>query len=494
MAGWSPVWSWCWTMSVRPKSPFPLANKCLRAAMAACNCRHSSLVGCGAARFTNPFTSSLSSRLFLELAPGSARTRSAMATTSPFSMWIGSVPVLANQMLLSCSTSTIPRTGHSPNGPGPFTIPLALGVGTITLTCVTVCGASVADPTARTARVSSVTALTSVTEWMVHGRRSPMCPFPVPARSGRYTAPSHGRTMSSCAIAKSFPNIPSSSLLSVTMKLHFMTRVPRVTVSRALHRHSSARPSTEHSRPQYLVSSSSARPHFLHVRAARMDTPDPVSTRKLTPFPSIRPGRYSPFPTMTDSSVLGSRVYCDSGDCPFPKTELLQLDPSLLLAVPASVLRSPSRGRRGRSWCPEVEPEGGIVHGGLRLDTLPLPFFFEEYLGICLHARGHHCSVQRRSNTAATSVTTVPLSVCYRGAKPLGPCGCSNFVPCGWPFGHARGVRGPKSTVPSSAILIGSVAAERSYRALGTLAPGFPILVGGLWDRGLMLVLCPFFL
>ena len=61
-----------------------------------------------------------------------------------------------------------------------------------------------------------------------------------------------------------------------------MTRVPRVTVSRALPRHSSARPSTEHSGPQYLVSPSSARPHFLHVRAAKMDTPDPVSTRKLT--------------------------------------------------------------------------------------------------------------------------------------------------------------------------------------------------------------------
>ena len=46
-------------------------------------------------------------------------------------------------------------------------------------------------------------------------------------------------------------------------------------------------------------------------------------------------------------------------------------------------------------------------------------------------------------------------------------------------FGHARGVRGPKSTVPSSAILVGSVAAERSYRGLGTLAPEFPILGGG---------------
>ena len=77
-------------------------------------------------------------------------------------------------------------------------------------------------------------------------------------------------------------------------------------------------------------------------------------------------------------------------------------------------------------------------------------------------------------------MTTVPLSVCYRGAKPLGPCvRTSNFVPCEWPVGHARGVRGPKSTLPSSAILVGSVAAEPSYRALGTLVPTFPILGGG---------------
>ena len=75
-----------------------------------------------------------------------------------------------------------------------------------------------------------------------------------------------------------------------------------------------------------------------------------------------------------------------------------------------------------------------------------------------------------------------------------------------------RGVRGPKSTVPSSAILVGSVAAEQLYRALGTLTPGFPIPGGGggggggmgggvgggggrgLRDQGLMLALYPFFL
>ena len=42
-----------------------------------------------------------------------------------------------------------------------------------------------------------------------------------------------------------------------------------------------------------------------------------------------------------------------------------------------------------------------------------------------------------------------------------------------------RGVRGPKSTVSSSAILFGSVAAERSYHVLGTLTPEFPVPGGG---------------
>ena len=48
--------------------------------------------------------------------------------------------------------------------------------------------------------------------------------------------------------------------------------------------------------------------------------------------------------------------------------------------------------------------------------------------------------------------------------------------------------------VPSSAILVGSVAAERSYRALGTLTPGLPVPGGGGGGGVLMLALCPFFL
>ena len=281
-------------MSVRPRSSFPVANRCWCAAIAVHNCWHSSSVRCGAARSTNRLTSSPSFQWSPGLIPGPAVTHSAMATTSFSSILIGCGPVLANQILLSCSTSITPRTGHSPNGPGPVsisTVPPDLGVGMATRTWVTVCGASVADPTARTARVSSVIACTSVTDRMVHGRHCPMCSSFALERVGSYTAPSHGRTVSSCAIVKWFPSIPSSSPISATIKFHFIAQVPKVTVSLVLPRHSSARPSTEHSHPQYLVSSSSARPHFLQVRAARIDTPDPVSTRKLTLFPSIRPGR-----------------------------------------------------------------------------------------------------------------------------------------------------------------------------------------------------------
>ena len=45
------------------------------------------------------------------------------------------------------------------------------------------------------------------------------------------------------------------------------------------------------------------------------------------------------------------------------------------------------------------------------------------------------------------------------------------------------GLQGPKSTVPSSAISGGSLAAERSYRSSGTLTPAFPVL-GGVCKTG----------
>ena len=105
-------------MSVRPRSPFPVANRCLHAAMAARNCWHSSLVSCGAAHSTNPFTLSLSFWPFPGLAPSSAITHSAMATTSFCSIRIGCVPVLANQMLLSFSTSTTPFNHHRSSSSG----------------------------------------------------------------------------------------------------------------------------------------------------------------------------------------------------------------------------------------------------------------------------------------------------------------------------------------------------------------------------------------
>ena len=46
----------------------------------------------------------------------------------------------------------------------------------------------------------------------------------------------------------------------------------------------------------------------------------------------------------------------------------------------------------------------------------------------------------------------------------------------------------------ASAISGGSMAAERLYRTSGTLIPVFPVLWGGLQDRGPLLALCPFFL
>ena len=72
-----------------------------------------------------------------------------------------------------------------------------------------------------------------------------------------------------------------------------------------------------------------------------------------------------------------------------------------------------------------------------------------------------------------TVYATGALNLSVRGYGPLTSFPVSRSV------GHVRGVRGPKSTIPSSAILVGSVAAERSYRAFGMLVPKFSILGGG---------------
>ena len=73
-------------------------------------------------------------------------------------------------------------------------------------------------------------------------------------------------------------------------------------------------------------------------------------------------------------------------------------------------------------------------------------------------------------------VTTVPLSVCYGALNLLVRVDASNFVPYACDRAVKGGVRVSRSTAPSSAISCGSVAAERSYRTSGTLAPVFPIL------------------
>ena len=81
--------------------------------------------------------------------------------------------------------------------------------------------------------------------------------------------------------------------------------------------------------------------------------------------------------------------------------------------------------------------------------------------------------VWHRSNTAATSVTTVPLSVCYRALNLLVRVDTSNFVSYAC---DAEEYEGLESTAPLSAISSGSMAAEWSYRTLETPAPVFPFL------------------
>ena len=84
---------------------------------------------------------------------------------------------------------------------------------------------------------------------------------------------------------------------------------------------------------------------------------------------------------------------------------------------------------------------------------------------------------RHRSNIAATSVTTVPLSVCYGALNLLVLVDTSNFVPYVCDRAITGEYEGSESTVPSSAISGGSVAAERSYRTWQTLAPVVPVLV-----------------
>ena len=66
--------------------------------------------------------------------------------------------------------------------------------------------------------------------------------------------------------------------------------------------------------------------------------------------------------------------------------------------------------------------------------------------------------------------------MCYGALNLLVCMDASNFVPNACDQAVTGGVRGSRSTAPSSAISGGSVAAERSYRTSGTLAPVFPVL------------------
>ena len=70
-------------------------------------------------------------------------------------------------------------------------------------------------------------------------------------------------------------------------------------------------------------------------------------------------------------------------------------------------------------------------------------------------------------------VTTVPLSVCYRALNLLVCVDASNFISYACDRAVTGEYEGPESTVPSSAISGGSLAAERSYCTSGTLAPVF---------------------
>ena len=90
-------------------------------------------------------------------------------------------------------------------------------------------------------------------------------------------------------------------------------------------------------------------------------------------------------------------------------------------------------------------------------------------------------------------VTTVPLSVCYRALNLLVCVDASNFVPYACDRVVAGEYECPESTVPSSAISGGSVAAERSSHTSGTLAPAF-LFLGSPSTGGPMRALFPFFL
>ena len=87
------------------------------------------------------------------------------------------------------------------------------------------------------------------------------------------------------------------------------------------------------------------------------------------------------------------------------------------------------------------------------------------------------------------SVTTVPLSVCYRALNLLVRVDASNFIPNACDRAVAGEYEGPESTAISGV----SMAAERSYRTSGTLVPVF-LFLGSPSTGGPILAPFPFFL
>ena len=118
-------------------------------------------------------------------------------------------------------------------------------------------------------------------------------------------------------------------------------------------------------------------------------------------------------------------------------------------------------------------------------------FSTEEYLGICIHACGHPRSAWRRSNTVATSVTTVPQSVCYGALNLLVHVDASNFVP----YACDRAVTGGECEgpeVPHRRPLFPVVAWQQKSRTVlqGLSHLCFPSLGWSkCWDPSLLYVL-----
>ena len=135
-------------------------------------------------------------------------TLSAVATSYPLSTRASRGVGLASQILVASLMVTIPGMAMSLPGPGPPTISLS----------------------ARTVNQSSVTARTPVTAHTKHYSRTPN--LSIWSSLCRYMAPSWEWTTMAYLMAKSFPKIPSSALISAMINSRSKPRVPKSTSSR----------------------------------------------------------------------------------------------------------------------------------------------------------------------------------------------------------------------------------------------------------------------